>query len=687
MTPTLPLPPPGKRAIILPHHQRGDVWLHAWTGVDVRRRTVARAKDPSRRARCENDLELFAETYFPHRYYAPNAVHRALLTDYESAIQFPGLTPIKHAIAAPRSIGKTTDSEIAALWAILYGKRDYVLFIGATGPKGKERVASLQHELKTNRLLREDFPEIIEPILAFDGDPRRAPPDYPWSGDEFRLLNGRRVEGRGIDSSLVGLNRLGVRPDLLIIDDVETLDTIRSSTETEKIEQRLRLEVLRLHDINRPAAYFFICTIRGRGCVADKLTDAKKEPEWRGRRYRALAKEPDVKARWETFMDFCRAVRQSDNEATLAEVVQACVALGIKPEEFEKLTHEHQAALRFYVAHKDEMDAGAEVLDSVRLPLHALYHARATEGEMAFACELQNDPPEDANRKRVEFDLQYLLDRRIGEDEGIVPSWARYLTASVDIGLYTLHWEVDAWDGALQTSALIAQGQQETNVNAGGQYKMTDDPAKKESLVAIAIRQALESLRIKFAEGFPRRTGELITPNLVGVDVGGTAETAAWYETVWRFCKTAKPWVALKGMSPWRQTTADKNFGRNFMVDPIIGRHDCNVDEYKLRVARAYEAPPRDENREIFAGARILHAKAPQLYCKHQTAEYWVEAISDDAPAGKAIKVGWNHDGNKPNHWWDTAWMAYALADIFSTRHNLRESRGKVKYGIVGKAW
>ncbi|HYG78689.1 MAG TPA: terminase gpA endonuclease subunit [Planctomycetota bacterium] len=671
----------------LPLLHRRDVWLRVFNGIGFSSLNYRGPLDQSRKERCRWSLFEFLKTYFGHRFFDETEAHKAIIKDIESAVLATGRVPIKQAEAAPRSFGKTTLGELAAIWAAFYRHRDFILFIGSTGPNGEKRLTSIKNEILTNPLLAEDFPEIVAALIEMHGgDPRRAPPDFPWSSDRARLPNGVLIMGRGIDSSIVGLNEFGMRPDFTWIDDVETLDTVRSKSETEKIRQRLELEVLRLHAAHKAAAYFFICTIRARGSISDDLTNAKKNPEWRGRRFKALAKDPERKDLWEKFIEICRGI-EKPGELELSAVASTALVLAMPEKEFERLTHEHQAALRFYVSNKEEMDRGAEVLDPIRLPLHALYHARATEGELAFACELQNDPPEDSNRKRLELDEVYLMTRCIGEDLGIVPAWAKYLTASVDVGLYTLHWEVDAWDSALQTSALIAQGQQETNINAGGQYKMTDDVEKKESLVAAAIRNALEALRVKFAEGFPRRSGELITPNLIGVDVGGTAETAAWYEVVWRFCKTARPWVPLKGMSPWKQSTADKNFGRNFMVDPIIGRHDCNVDEYKLRVARAYEAPLKDDKGEMFTGARILHRDTPKVYCKHQTAEFWVEAISEDAPAAKAIKVGWNRDGTKPNHWWDTAWMAYALADIFATRHNLAAGRRAVKYGVVGQAW
>lgn len=303
------LPPAEKIAQKLHIHHRADVWLRAWSGIGVRGKELAQSKNPERRSRCERDLLAFLTEYLPARFYSPSPAHLAIVADFEAAILSQSKVHSMQAEAAPRSMGKTTIEEGAALWAAFYHHCNLIVFICAIGPKGEERVESLENEIKTNARLREDFPELVEPVLAFGGDPRRARPGYPWSCNEFRLMNGVYVEGRGIDSAVRGLNKNGLRPDLVILDDIESIDSVGSETETEIIEKRIRQEVLGLGDINRSCAYFFICTVIARGCIADRFTDPKKEPEWRGRRYAALV-EPPARAGdlWETFVDLCKGV-------------------------------------------------------------------------------------------------------------------------------------------------------------------------------------------------------------------------------------------------------------------------------------------------------------------------------------------------------------------------------------------
>lgn len=701
---TLPFPTPEKnRAPTLFHHLRADIWLRVWTGVRVAGQSVATSRNQERRERCRADLLQFLLEYMGERFFAPGQVHLDIVSDFQIAILSGAMMPIKQAEAAPRSIGKTTISEGATIWAALYHHKNFILFIGATAPKGKERVAGIKNELITNTQIREDFPEIVEPILEFGGDPRSAPPDYPWSADVVRLSNGVWIHGRGIDSSVAGVNFLGMRPDLTIIDDIETLDTLKSDTETKTLDERVRLEVLRLHDINKPAAYFFICTIRGRGGIANRMTNRLIEPEWRGRRYKALIKFPDQQDLWEPYMELCKprggmkpgqeqftkscdASRARGVEAEsyaqfsdgvgaqfFSSIADVCRVLDLEPESFVQYTEGYQLALRYYVKHKQIMDAGATLLDARRLPLHVLYHALA-EDALAFACELQNDPPEANNSTSLQLDVEYIMSRRVGDDRKVVPDWASRLTIQIDVGAHSLHWEADVWDADFLSNCLIDQGIQQTNLNAGGEFKMTDDDKARQVMVSRAVQDALTALRQQFSTGYYKRSGALLTPVAVAVDCGGTAEAWAWYEVVLRFCASSPRWLPLKG-ERWAQSIANRAQGRNWICEdknnPGGKRHDCNADEYKKRLARAYEMPALDKDGRVNSGARILHRETPMVYAKHQTAEKWIETISSDAPVGKELKIGWNRDGTKPNHWWDTGWMGQALADI------LRSARGK----------
>lgn len=691
------LPPPQPSEKTLPQRHRHDIWSRVLNGMRVKTRDLVAVQNPSRRERCRADLMMFMLEYFPHRVRDPQQAHREMVADYQSAIlSKQSVVPMLHAEADPRGFGKTTTCDLAIIWAAFYNHRGFLLYLGARAENAEARLKAIAAEILNNKALAEDFPDLVGWLMdTHRGDPRRAPPDYPWSAALMRLPTGVVIAGRGMDSSITGLNQFGRRPEFVVMDDVETMDVASSANEMKRCEDRINLEVLHLHERGKPAAYFFINTIRRPDCIAQRLTDPKLSPAWRGRRRAALIKEPNDKEKWDRFIELCGPNPAAPGADRLADETVTAAAIGISVADFSELQEPRRNALRYYAAHKLEMDAGAELLDPIRMPLWSLYLDRASD-ETAFQCELQNNPPADENQRTTELDVAHILERKIGTPRYVVPLWCEFLTMSIDVGSNVLHWECDAF-GANGLNQLVDQGQQETNLNAGGEYKMTDDARVRGDMVKAAVKAALSELHARASLGWKNARGEPIYPALIGVDCGGTAETFAWYETVLAFCASTPRFVPLKGQSPWSTPTADAAMGRNWIcrTENNPGRRvDCNVDQYKMAAARAYEAPMRTAAGELAAGARILHADAPHAYAKQQTSERYIETINPKLVVGKELKVGWNHVQGVANHWWDTCWMAFALAEIrrFAMGHSQApakrsSSQGPPKTGPVRRSY
>lgn len=646
----------------------------ALDGVTVRRLKLAHARNPARRQACQYNLELFKQTYMPRLFNAPCRYHVESTTRQQTVTLLKDPIVYMDAEAAPRSIGKTTQCRGWVLWVTLYNHLDYSLFLCVNDEKAIDNVKAIKAELITNETLAEDFPEFGGWARSFGGDARKCKMMYPsneWTDNELNFPSGAWICARGMDSALPGMNKKGKRPKLIIFDDAEDLKIATSTTLRQQLEDRTYLEALKLHDAHHRAIYWWVCTIYARGCVADSITDPKERPEWRGKRYKAIETWPARRDMVEKFVELYKRGQvdaEIENRPTLAEPGETAAALKYSAAGFAELAPGYQLALRYYVGNRTEIERESVVLDAIHLPLHRCLEEYAKD-RRSMLFQLQNEPPEDEGTTRIQLDVEYLLTRRIGEARGVVPEWGRYLTAAVDIGAYVMHWQIDAWDAALRTSCLIQQGTEETNLSAGGEYKMTDNQETKKVMVATAIRETLERLRLKFVEGFPTTQGNRLHVALHGVDCGGTAETFAWYETVLKFCRSAPRWIALKG-EKWAERTADRAGGKNWIVEETNNpffRHDANADVYKQKVARALEAPTRTPDGQIYPGTRILHRETPVVYCRHLTAEYWIEEVAkEDVRSGKDVQIGWNKRSGIPNHWWDTSWMSFALADVLS---------------------
>ena len=138
--------------------------------------------DPARRAKCGSSLLKFCETYFPDIFYLGwSTDHHEVIERLETAILKGGL----FSLAMPRGTGKTTLNERAALWAVLYGYRKFVVVIGASEDAALELLDTMKRELEENDLLFEDFPEVCYPIRKLEGVNNRA---------AGQLLNGMRTQ-------------------------------------------------------------------------------------------------------------------------------------------------------------------------------------------------------------------------------------------------------------------------------------------------------------------------------------------------------------------------------------------------------------------------------------------------------------------------------------------------------------
>lgn len=657
----------------LPYFQRAQtIYRRSLLGLGIKRLEVAEPKNPARREECRHSFLAFCLKYFPAIFWNPNKFHQAFAAELERLILSSSPILMRKALAAPRGSGKTTVCTLALLWAMLYGHVKFCLVLTANATKATERLDSIRDQVLNNDLLFEDFPEICGPVREFNGDPRMAPPGFPWNSELLRMANGAYLAGQGMDGAIAGALKNFMRPDFILVDDMETVDSVVSEAKTDHLRARLFQEVLKLVPQDRHSVCFYICTIKRSGCISDELTNAQKNPEWRGERIKALPALPRRADLWDCYMEWIKPEgRNIDGRGKVPsgeELTneQAAQKLEIPWGKYKDLTSNHQQALRFYSANRETMDDGAELLDPERLPLWKCMYERAADGERVFWCEIQNEPPADDNELKLDLEVSFLEKRCVGEAEGMAPAWAAWTFATIDMGLHACHWELSAWADDHATSQLIAQGIQETNVNAGGRYRMEDNPERKKLMMADGIRQALEALNGSLAQGVKRADGTMLFPALIGVDArGGDGQQAAWQDIVFAHCLAAGPkWIALRG-DPFTEGDYRKAQGRNWFFDPQTRCVNFNADHFKTKNWNALNMPALGQDGRPARGARIFHRQTPREYMRHHTAETYCENFEGDKPAAKALRVGWLvKQARIPNHWWDTASMQQVLAEL-----------------------
>ncbi len=414
---------------------------------------IPAAVDLERRASCERDFGRFCRVYLPATFALPwGRDHLTAIERIERSTIAGGL----FAFAMPRGSGKTSLCEAAALWAILYGWRRFVLFIGADDEKSVASLESLQIELRTNERLAEDFPDVVYPIQCLGGIASRKhgqthdgdPTFIGWGADELVLptiagssASAAIVRATGITGSIRGArykrpDGTAVRPDFVVVDDPQTDASARSASQVREREYVVSGAILGLAGPGKKIAGFCPCTVIRAGDLADRLLDREIHPEWRGERFKLLDREPDNVGLWAKYDEIRRASLQRGGDIS--------------------------AATAFYRANRAAMDAGAVVSWPERFnpdEASAIQHAMnwRLSDPVAFAAEAQQQP---IVVKATSDDLAELssdeIAGRVNEyGPGEVPADATTITAFIDVQLRCLFYAVFAWSDSFNGWCLL----------------------------------------------------------------------------------------------------------------------------------------------------------------------------------------------------------------------------------------
>ncbi len=179
----------------------------------------------SRRAAMRDDPLLFAFYYLGHHLRSEATDGRVTFSEvhYEWAARAKRwLEPVggpmadRHADVAPRETGKSTwHFLILPMWAAAFGHRRFAAAFADSATQAEQHLATFKHELDTNERLRRDFPDLVAPA--------RRPRGVQVADRQNMLFtsSGFVFAARGIDSGNLGLKVGALRPDLIIMDDIE----------------------------------------------------------------------------------------------------------------------------------------------------------------------------------------------------------------------------------------------------------------------------------------------------------------------------------------------------------------------------------------------------------------------------------------------------------------------------------
>lgn len=170
-----------------------------------------------------------------------------------------------------RGCSKSTTASLAfVLWAALEHPDLYpfIIMLADTQAQASINSASVQHELRDNELILKDYGHLKYKRID---DPSPEPTlegEDEWQAMNCVLDNGVRILARSRGQKIRGLKHRQHRPSVIIADDVEDLDWVRTQENRDKTDKWMRGNVLPSIDENKGRMIIIGNWLHGDGLMA-----------------------------------------------------------------------------------------------------------------------------------------------------------------------------------------------------------------------------------------------------------------------------------------------------------------------------------------------------------------------------------------------------------------------------------
>ena len=191
------------------------------------------------------DMEFFGRAYFPHYFSRPSPeFHRELDAIWQDGV-LKGLTPstpklvkqisrmdgCKRVVAAPRGHAKSTSLTFkGTIHAVVYGYKHYPIIISDSSDQAEGFLDNIRVEFEENEAIREDFGDLTGKV---------------WRSNVLVTSTNIKVEAIGSGKKIRGRKHRNWRPDLLILDDIENDENVRTPEQRAKLDSWFKKRFLR----------------------------------------------------------------------------------------------------------------------------------------------------------------------------------------------------------------------------------------------------------------------------------------------------------------------------------------------------------------------------------------------------------------------------------------------------------
>ncbi len=329
------------------------------------------------------DLGYFGRAYLPHYFSkASPPFHKELDAMWqdgvwkceeltrEAARTLAQQQGSRYATAAPRGHAKSTNLTFKdSLHAVVYEYKKYIMILSDVADQAVGFLSAIKEELEDNEAIHEDFGDLQGKV---------------WRDDVIITKTRIKVQAKGAGQKVRGLKHKNWRPDLIVLDDIENDENVRTAEQRRKLNEWFFKAVSKCGD-----SYTDIIYIGTLLHYDSLLANILKNPGYHASKYKAVMAFSSADALWrqwaDIYCDLANTARQTDARA-------------------------------FFEGHRAAMLEGTQVLWEEKLSYYDLMEMRLTEGDAAFNSEEQNEPinPEDClfREEWFEFFDLYNLDLR-----------------------------------------------------------------------------------------------------------------------------------------------------------------------------------------------------------------------------------------------------------------------------------
>jgi len=222
---------------------------------------------------CMLDVKYTCKVMFPDIFYAPfSSLHQAIFDGVNQVFKAIEGGHKKIAIAAPRGIGKTSIARAVVMRSILFRLQSFIVYLSNSATSAEMQTENVKRDLISNLNVRKLFGSVKEAIN------QDTSIDETFSKKSWTAFGETFILPRGSGQQVRGLNWANHRPELVIIDDLEDKDEIRSEDNRKKLKDWFWSDLMKTEDrYSKGCIFIYIDTIKHEDSL---LVDLLESPDW-----------------------------------------------------------------------------------------------------------------------------------------------------------------------------------------------------------------------------------------------------------------------------------------------------------------------------------------------------------------------------------------------------------------------